>query len=98
MAGAFGGSSNGDASLLGGSATSCSAPVGQEPMHDKQPTHAASITTTGRFGWLRSTGFSAKGNKASKGQKGMHRSQPVQAESVMPTMACPTLGGPAPTF
>lgn len=67
-------------------------------MQDKQPTHAASTTTTGRFGWLRSAGFSAKGSSASKGQNGMHKSQPVQAESVMPTMACPMLGGPTPTF
>ena len=84
--------------MLGGSGTSCKAPVGQDPMHDKQPTHAASTTITGRLGWFRPSGFSARGSKASNGQKGMQRSHPVQAESVMPTMAWPMAGGQRPTF
>ena len=63
--------SNGDASLLGeGNFVQCA--VGQEPMHDRQPTHAASTTTTGRFGWFvpdflsRQQGFEGHG---------MHRPQ-----------------------
>ena len=98
MSGGVGGSSRGDASFLGGNGISCSAPVGQEPMHERHPTHAASTTTTGRFGCLRSVGFSTSGRRASKGQNGMHKSHPVQAESVMPTMAWPMLRPVTPTF
>ena len=65
----------------------------------RQAAHACGFNHDHRTFWMAAFNrFSAKGNKASKGQKGMHRSQPVQAESVMPTMACPMLGGPAPTF
>ena len=98
VSGEVGGWSSGDWSLLGGSAISCSAPVGHDPMQDKHPTQAASTTTTGRFGCFRSLGFTAKGSNASKGQNGMHKSQPVQAESVMPTMACPMLWRQTPAF
>lgn len=40
---------NGESRAMGGMETSCSASVGQEPMHDKQPTHRFSTTTTGRL-------------------------------------------------
>ena len=98
MSGGVGGSNRGDASFSGGNGISWSAPVGHDPMHERQPTHAASTTTTGRFGWLRPKGFSTNGKRASKGQNGMHKSHPVQAESVMPTMACPMVRPLTPTF
>lgn len=40
---------SGDSNEIGGTATSCSASVGHDPMHDKQPTQFCSTTMTGRF-------------------------------------------------
>jgi|APSaa5957512493_1039668.scaffolds.fasta_scaffold09451_2 hypothetical protein len=75
--------------------TSNRAPVGQEPIHERQPTHCDATTTIGLFLCVRNLGLLARGNSASNGQCGMHKSQPVQSDSVMATIDCPMkcLGG-----
>ena len=59
--------SNGEVVEIGGNRISCSALVGQEPMQERQPTHCAARTTTGRFLCFLLVGFSASGKNASKG-------------------------------
>ena len=71
---------------LGGMLTSWRASVGQEPMHDKHPTHCSSTTTTGRFLCFLPSGLTAKGSSASKGQCVMQRSHPVQSACTMATI------------
>ena len=85
------GLSKGDDSALGGVFTSWSAWVGHEPMHERQPTHCSSTTTTGRFGFVRPSGEWSRGRSASNGQCGMQRSQPVQSASMIATIDCPMI-------
>jgi hypothetical protein len=89
VAGRLGGERRGDTFALGGALTSCKACVGHEPMHDRQPTHCSSTTTTGRFAFVRSGGDSNRGSNASKGQCAMHKSHPVQSDSMIATIDCP---------
>jgi len=78
---------SGETLELVGIETSNRAPVGHEPIQERQPTQFFSTTITGRFPFSRV--FSANGNNASNGQNGMHKSQPVQSSSVIATIACP---------
>ena len=72
--------------LEGGNDISIRASVGQEPMHERQPTHRDSTTATGLL--LRLLGVNDNGSKASNGQWLMQRSQPVQSVWVIATMLC----------
>ena len=91
VAGRGDGLSNGDDSAFGGVLTSWRAWVGHEPMHERQPTHCSSTTTTGRFGFSRPSGEWSKGRRASNGQCGIQRSQPVQSASMIATIDCPMI-------
>jgi hypothetical protein len=70
----------------GGNAISIRASVGQEPMHERQPTQRDSTTTTGLLFLF--SGVNDNGNKASNGQWLMQRSQPVQSACVIATILC----------
>ena len=86
-AGCVVGNKSGDSTASDGTGTSNNAPVGHEPIHERQPTQFVSTTITGLLPLL--LVFSCNGSKASNGQNGIHKSQPVQSDSVIATIACP---------